>query len=363
MPIERTERLPKLFNNEQDKTNWASRREEIRSILMRDMYGYMPVSEPTVEASYEQEKIGYAGKAMTGTVRLHCRFDGKVFSFAVKYAFPVKTRVSPIVVHISFEDEMPNKYMPAEEIIDSGFGIAQFCYKEVVNDNMRGDFSNGLGYAYFNGRKRQPSDWGKLGMWAYAASRVIDWLYTRPEADKNHIMVAGHSRLGKVALWAGANDERIYATFVNDSGAGGSAIMRDKTGEHVVNFIRSGIWDWFSESYKDFADKEDEMPFDAHFALALIAPRLVCVGSAVEDTWADPSSELLGCRCASPAWENLGCTGLVAPEKDALSENDVAYIDGCVGYHQRSGAHYFSRIDWNNYIRFAKKHMEAETLR
>ncbi len=362
MSSERSERLPELFNSELDKTDWTGRRNEIRDILMRDMYGYMPEAMPTVEAEYMRENIGFAGKAITGLVNLHCRFDNTLFSFAVRYAFPVKTRVSPAVVHISFEAEMPNKYLPAEEIIDSGFGIAQFYYQDIVNDRLNGDFSNGLGLAYFNGRKRRPSDWGKLGIWAYAACRVIDWLYTRPEVDSRHIMVAGHSRLGKAALWAGANDERVYATFVNESGAGGAAIMRGKAGERIADFLNSGMWDWFSESYKNFAGNEYGMPFDSHFALALIAPRLVCVGSAADDLWADPPSEFLACRCASPAWENLGFKGLIAPDEGAIAEHDAAYTCGRVGYQQRSGAHYFSRSDWNTYIRFAKAHMAADAL-
>ena len=77
-------------------------------------------------------------------------------------------------------------------------------------------------------------------MWAYALQRAVDYLSTLPNTDKNHVMVAGHSRLGKTALWAGATDERIYATFVNDSGAGGAAILRDKEGERIRGFIRRG---------------------------------------------------------------------------------------------------------------------------
>lgn len=53
------------------------------------------------------------------------------------------------------------------------------------------------------------------------------------------------------------------------------------------------------------------MPFDQHYLIASIAPRYVCVGSASEDAWADPKSELLGCLAASSAYEKYDKKGFV----------------------------------------------------
>ena len=40
----------------------------------------------------------------------------------------------------------------------------------------------------------------KIGLWAWAASAVMDYAVTLPELDRHKISVAGHSRLGKTAF-------------------------------------------------------------------------------------------------------------------------------------------------------------------
>lgn len=349
--------LPALIKEGASEEEWRARRREIFEILQKEEYGFFPNGKPVVTVLSESEQRGFAGKAITGIVKLHVQCEGFSYSFPVSYAFPIGHQASPVFVHINFRDLVPDIYLPAEEIIDHGFGFAQFCYKDVVNDNLFGDFSDGLGKAYYGGRPREKSEWGKIGMWAFSASRVIDWLETRGEADSKHIMVCGHSRLGKTALWCGGSDERVWATFSNDSGAGGSAIMRGKQGERIWDSANYGAEDWYCEKYKSWVDREWEMPFDQHFAMALVAPRLLCIGSAESDWWADPESECLAAEIASEAWEIYGKTGLVMDRKPQPGD---AFLEGCVGYQFRKGDHFLSRTDWQRYMQFAKHHLALE---
>ena len=76
------------------------------------------------------------------------------------------------------------------------------------------------------------------------------------------------------------------------------------------------------------------------------------VGSAVEDRGADPVSEFLTTLHASCAWELFGKKGLITPDK--LPEIGDHIIEGNIGYHLRAGRLFFSREDWNHYIKFLK---------
>jgi len=92
------------------------------------------------------------------------------------------------------------------------------------------------------------------------------------------------------------------------------------------------------------------MPFDQHFLVASIAPRFVLVGSATEDQWADPVSELLCCVAAGTAFPGGFC------HPDRMPEVGEAWLEGGLGYHLRKGQHYFSRRDWQRLIQFVNLH-------
>ena len=198
---------------------------------------------------------------------------------------------------------------------------------------------------------------GKIGMWAYGASRVLDYVLTHDDLDSVHTAVIGHSRLGKTALWAAAQDERFWCGISNNSGYGGAASSKHGTGERVTDFIRVGSWDWYCENFKEYTgEKEDCKPYDQAYLLAAIAPRLLCVGSAEEDRGADPKSEFLTSLHASCAWEMLGKKGLVSP--DRLPTPGDHLTEGSVGYHLRSFGHCLSRNDWNAYIKFLSEKLK-----
>ena len=331
------------------KADYERRMEEIKKIMQEEEYGYIPAPPEHLKVELvKEEKTFCASKAVLRTLKFTVTIDGRDFSFPVYSAIPTSGDKHPAFVHINFRPEVPDRYMPTEEIIDNGFAVFSFCYKEVTSDD--GNFKNGIAPYFRRGRRTLTSP-GKIAMWAWCAMRVMDYIETLPEIDCENVAVIGHSRLGKTALWCAAQDERFAAAISNDSGYGGAATSKHGHGERVTDFLRYGSWDWFCENFKQFTDeKEDQKPYDQSWLLALIAPRYLCVGSAIEDYGADPQSEFLTSLWASQAWELLGARGLITP--DRMPQSGDALLEGNVGYHLRAGTHYLCREDWNTYIRF-----------
>jgi hypothetical protein len=223
-----------------------------------------------------------------------------------------------------------------------------FCYNDVTRDNA--DFTDGLAGLVYPDGNRAPDACGKLGLWAYAASAVLEYASTLPELDKDRITVTGHSRLGKTALLAGAIDERFYCAISNDSGCGGAALARENTGETIKNIAEKRFPYWFCENYRKYIDNEDAMPFDQHWLIAANLPHRAYVASAEGDLWACPRNEYRSCIAASEYYEAaIGCGFVYTGTHPRVGR---CFHKGMIGYHERPGTHYLSREDWAYYIKY-----------
>lgn len=327
-------------------------REEMLDIVQAQLFGYLPPKPEKISFETEENIIPKfcAGKAVCHKVTVNAVINGKEFSFPFLATLPTDEEKHPFFVHINFRDLNPDRYMPTEELVDNGFAVLSVWYNDITTDD--GDFTNGLAGVLFENGKRNDTDCGKIAMWAWAAQRILDYAETLPnKLDLSRSVVCGHSRLGKTALFAGATDERFAFSYSNDSGCSGAAIARGTApgGERVADICRNFPF-WFCENYKKYCNNEENMPFDQHYLVASIAPRKVLIGSASEDKWADPLSEMLCCVASSPAFVN----GF--KYEDRPPQIDDKFFDGDIGYHMRKGLHYFSREDWLRLIEFVKLH-------
>jgi dienelactone hydrolase len=343
---------------------WTTgRRAEVLELFRKHVYGRAPVGRPDDlkcetfdsaadamdgKATRKQIKISYHGPGGEGALKLVLFTPN-----AAKQPVPCFVLICnrPAAENIDPTRVVKSPFWPAEEIVRRGYAAAAFFNGDVVPDKHDG-FKSGV-FAIYDQQPRPADAWGAIAAWAWGASRALDYLETDPAIDAKRVAVVGHSRGGKTALWAGAEDERFAMVVSNDSGCTGAAISRGKQGEHIRD-INRGFPHWFNDNYKAFADRENELPVDQHMLDALIAPRLLYVASASEDKWADPQSEFLAGIHAGPVFKLFGLEGLAS---EIMPKADSPTQEGHIGYHLRTGKHNLTEYDWGCFMDFADKHL------
>ena len=237
-------------------------------------------------------------------------------------------------------------------IIARGYGVATAYYGDIEPD-FPGALTKGVRGMFLKPGEREfaANEWGAIGAWAWGMSRIADYLQTDHEIDPKRIALMGHSRIGKAALWAGAQDERFSIVISNDSGEGGAALSKRNFGEDVWR-LNNNFPHWFARNYKKYANHEPSMPFDHHELLALMAPRPLYVASAAEDLHSDPKGEFLSAYHAGPVYGLFGKKGLGTNEMPAIHQP----IMHDIGYHIREGKHDVTQYDWDRYCDFADLH-------
>lgn len=375
------------FSNNQILTSasWTElRRPELIDFFESQVFGRVPgTADAIISEVIEESNSALDGLARRRQVKVTVTKKGKTLSYLILLYLPKNIAKAPVFLGYNFHGNhtvindpailiseawslnnesigITNHTLTEEsrgmrsgrwaitKMIEAGYGLATIYYGEIDPD--KNDFTDGLHSLFYAGDQERPvkDEWGAIGAWAWALSRTMDYLENNMEVDKSRVIVFGHSRLGKAALWAGAMDERFAGVISNDSGCGGAALSKRKFGETVAQ-INENFPYWFSENFKKYNNAEEELAVDQHELLALIAPRPLYVASAMEDEWADPKGEFLSAFYATPVYSLFGKSGIPSNEMPAVNSP----IQNTVAYHIRTGRHDVTEYDWKQYIKWA----------
>ena len=360
-------------------TEWENyRRQEVLDLLAEHMYGKIPPAPKNMQIILLSEKKVFGGLGTRKQIRL-------VFSdkFAENIAFDIlayvpKCKNAPCVTGLNFggnhsieEDTeilMPDYPLPEDEVkerasqyrrwepqylLERGFGLVTGCYNQLFCDKTDG--TSGSIYRLFYSedtlKSAAPGEHTAISAWSWGLCRIMDYIVSCGDYNTSKVIVTGHSRLGKTALWAGANDQRFSIIVSNNSGCGGAALTKREFGETLE--IMNGIFPhWLVPQAKLDGKMPQQISYDQNFLLALAAPRGLAVASASEDTWADPKGEFLGLAGTNSVY------ALYQEQKIACSpvpQGNESLDNGKRHYHCRVGKHDILRYDWEKYLDFAER--------
>jgi hypothetical protein len=260
----------------------------------------------------------------------------------------------PVFVGYSFDpiDSVKESIQwPLKMILSRGFGLVSAWYWDIEPDKTTG-YLTGIRTRLAKALDIRPSEWSAIGAWAWGLERIGDYLRTDKAVDPKRLVVFGHSRLGKAALWAGASDQRFAMVISNESGEGGAALSKRDYGETIA-IITHNFPHWFLPSYKQYAGNAAALPLDQFMLLDLMAPRPLYVASAIDDQWSDPRGEFLSAQLTGPVY-NLYKEKGVGPSLQPPVDHPVGDF---VRYHIRTGKHDITPYDWSQYLDFADQHL------
>jgi hypothetical protein len=335
------------------------RRPELLELFRANVFGRVPSTPYKMDFKViNEDKKAINGTATLKQVDITIRADEK--SLVIHLTTFVPNNISGsvplflLICNRGFDNIDPTRkvkseFWPVEEVIARGYGIAAFYNGDVDPDEFD-NFKDGI-HNLLDKSPRADDAWGTLAAWAWGASRCLDYLSTDRKIAKDKVAVVGHSRGGKTALWAGAEDQRFAMVVANESGAGGAAIARRRFGETVAR-LNTSFPHWFCANYRKYNNNEAAMPVDMHELIGLNAPRAVYIDAASDDLWGDPKGCYLALYNSLPVFRLLS---IKSELPEAVPPLDKQVISGKVAFHIRPGEHNLKLQDWNFFMDFADK--------
>lgn len=350
---------------------FEARKAEILKLFETHVYGILPKAGFTTAFEVVEQGDALEGTAIRKQIKITVSTEKGTSDALMLLYIPRQTRKAPVILGLNFRGNHTVLDDPAiipsyafdttqkdweekrgsaayrwniGESVARGYAVATMYSADFAPDKK--DTYNSRVISLFD----EP-EFKAVGAWAFGLLRGVDCLLTEEAIDGAHIAVVGHSRLGKAAVWAGANDPRVGMVISNDSGNTGASLSRGNHGETVYT-INMAFPHWFASGYAAYGKRENDLPVDQNLLLAAIAPRKLYVASAEDDLWADPQGAFNSLQSAKKAFALYGLEVL----SEACPATGTALLSPAMGIHVRPGWHDIQPQDWKFYLDFMDRY-------
>lgn len=273
-----------------DFKDWERHRFEIARQLQHYELGMKPVvSKDSIEATL-----------INDTLRVVVHENGETLLLTAPIKYPEGNGPFPAIIGIG----RPTGSLPVQLFDKRRIAQITFNFTQVMSHTQK------RGNEPINRLYPDQTDMGAYCAWPWGISRLIDGLEKvgkRSRIDLSHLAVSGCSFAGKMALFAGAFDERIALTIAQEPGGGGVDAWRVSETLGNVETLGRTSYAWFLESMRQFAGKNvNRLPIDHHELAALIAPRALLVLGNTDYEWLAEESNYVSCQAARMVWKAFG---------------------------------------------------------
>lgn len=273
-----------------DFKDWERHRFEIARQLQHYELGMKPVvSKDSIEATL-----------INDTLRVVVHENGETLLLTAPIKYPEGNGPFPAIIGIG----RPTGSLPVQLFDKRRIAQITFNFTQVMSHTQK------RGNEPINRLYPDQTDMGAYCAWPWGISRLIDGLEKvgkKSRIDLSHLAVSGCSFAGKMALFAGAFDERIALTIAQEPGGGGVDSWRVSETLGNVETLGRTSYAWFLESMRQFAGKNvNRLPIDHHELAALIAPRALLVLGNTDYEWLAEESNYVSCQAARMVWKAFG---------------------------------------------------------
>lgn len=267
--------------------------ERHRSEIMQMLYHYEIGEKPTVRKKQVKARM------VNDTLVVDVTVGGETLRLTAPIVYPEGEGPFPAVIGIGFGTGS----LPRDIFSQRGVAQIAFNFSQVMSHTQK------RGQEPINRLYPDQTDMGAYCAWPWGISRIIDGLEIVGKAariDMRHIAVTGCSFAGKMALFAGALDERIALTIAQEPGGGGVNSWRVSETLGNVETLGRTNYAWFKESMRRFSDCVGRLPIDHHELAALIAPRALLVLGNTDYEWMAERSNYESSKAAREVWKTFG---------------------------------------------------------